>query len=150
MSDCERYGSRDLTYSNWHRTHSIKRFVGIDEARRLTMIDLDGLEYCNRCRECVGVIEVARDVGQAFKASSVTSKLAHRLGVPGLLTFYRISDHQVSDGNGEHLPDIDAFRVRIVAPVQSPEREITPEQYARWISAMHRRCPCQLSVEAAA
>ena len=86
MSDCERYGSRDLTYSNWHRTHSI----------------------------------------------------------------YRISDHQVSDGNGEHLPDIDAFRVRIVAPVQSPEREITPEQYARWISAMHRRCPCQLSVEAAA
>jgi hypothetical protein len=141
MSDTERWGTRDLTYSNWHRVPSIGRFLGADVARTLTMIDLDGLEYCHRCDECVGVVEVARDIGQSFKASSVTRKLALRLGVPGLLVFYstsatrQIGDHQ----------DIDEFRVRVIAPRKELERRLTPEQYARWLAHMHSRCACRLA-----
>lgn len=145
MSDTERHGTRDLTYSNWHRVHSISRFVGKDIARTLTMIDLDGLEYCHRCMECVGVIEVARDVGQAFKGSTVTKKLAVRLAVPGLLVFYKphakatIADH----------PDIESFRMRVLAPVEEQRfRTLTPAKYAEWIVHMHTLCACRI-VEAA-
>lgn len=137
MSDTERWGTRDLTYSNWHRVESIQRFLTMDDAKRLTMIDLDGLEYCKRCRECVGVIEAAQDVGQTFKPSIVTRKLAIRLGVPGLLIFWRPTEAR----NGDH-PDIDRFRVQLIAPEFQPERELTPQQFALWLVRLHDRCAC--------
>ena len=151
MSDRERWGTRDLTYSNWHRVASIERFVGAAQARALTMIDLDGLEYCCRCREVVGLVEVARDVGQAFKPSIVTGQLAHRLGVPGLLAFYMPSQERRMGGH----PDIERFRARVIsrpdfcdrsAPAgASREFALTPAQFARWLLRMHERCPCRLA-----
>lgn len=146
MSDDERYGTRDLTYSNWHRIHSIKRFLGEPAARRITMIDLDGLEYCNVCREVVGVIEVARDIGQSFKATVVTANLARRLGVPGLLVFYTPSNEQAVGGH----PDIATFRVQVIAPLKSPEHSLAPAQFAQWLLRLHNRCPCRIATEHAA
>jgi hypothetical protein len=35
----ERYGTRDRTYSAWHRRLSTRRFVGIDRAQLLAMLD---------------------------------------------------------------------------------------------------------------
>jgi hypothetical protein len=42
----ERFGNRDRTYSAWHRRSSVRRFVGIEKAQLLAMIDLDGALYC--------------------------------------------------------------------------------------------------------
>lgn len=45
MSHEERYGVRDKAYSAWHRRGSVRRFVGIDQAQLLSMIDVDGAMY---------------------------------------------------------------------------------------------------------
>ena len=66
----ERYGTRDQAYSAWHRCQSTRRYVGIEQAARLSMIDLDGalfVEYDNGDREPLALIETARDVGQPVK-----------------------------------------------------------------------------------
>jgi len=63
----ERYGQRDRAYSAWHRRLSTRRFVGIDRAQLLAMIDLDAalyVDYDDRTKEPVALIETAMDVGQ--------------------------------------------------------------------------------------
>lgn len=80
----ERYGTRDRTYSAWHRRLSTRRFVGIDRAQLLAMIDLDAslyVEYDDRTKEPVALIETARDVGQEHKPVTVTRRLAVRPAV---------------------------------------------------------------------
>lgn len=65
----EQYGTRDLTYSAWHRRLSTRRFVGIERAQALAMIDLDAalyIEYDQGSKHPVALIETARDVGQAL------------------------------------------------------------------------------------
>lgn len=79
MSDDERYGTRDLTWSRWHR-YALNRSS--------KMIDLDDIEYCGDCRMPLALIEVARDVGQSHKNSGVTRQLARMLNVPGLVVLY--------------------------------------------------------------
>ena len=41
----ERYSTRDRAYSVWHRRFSTRRFIGIEAAQRLSMIDLDAALY---------------------------------------------------------------------------------------------------------
>lgn len=145
MSATERYGTRELIYQNWHRKHSTVRFLG-GLAGQLTMQDLDGLEYCCHCQEVVGVVQIARDVGQAKKDVTVDRRLARRLAVPGLLVFYTPSGTgMVSDGKGGEMQDIEHFRVQMFAPEDASERELTPEQMARWLWRLHERCACRLS-----
>ena len=38
-------GTRDRTYSAWHRRMSTRRYVGIEAAQTLCMIDLDASLY---------------------------------------------------------------------------------------------------------
>lgn len=45
----ERYGNRDRTYSAWHRRLSTRRFVGLERAQLLAMIDLDAALYVVGC-----------------------------------------------------------------------------------------------------
>lgn len=66
----ERFNIRDLTYSAWHRRLSTRRFVGIEKAQSLAMIDLDGalyIEYDDGSKRPVALIETAIDVGQHTK-----------------------------------------------------------------------------------
>lgn len=44
MSQEECYSVRDRSYPAWHRWHSTRRFVGIDRAQLLAMVDLDAEE----------------------------------------------------------------------------------------------------------
>jgi hypothetical protein len=37
----ERYNTRDRTYSAWHRRLSTRRFVGLERAQLLAMIDIE-------------------------------------------------------------------------------------------------------------
>jgi hypothetical protein len=81
MSQEERYGTRDRTYSAWHRRMSTRRFVGIERAQTLAMIDLDAALYVecdDRDYEPLALIETARDIGQDVKVAIATKRLAMR------------------------------------------------------------------------
>jgi len=41
----EKYGTRSLAYSAWHRHKSTGRYVGIEKAQTLAMIDVDHVIY---------------------------------------------------------------------------------------------------------
>lgn len=134
MSDKERYGKRDLTYSNWHRVDSTKRFLDDFSAWRLGMVDIDDCEYCRFCYEPLALIEVAMDIGQYYKPMMVTSNLARRADLPAYLVFYVKSEE-----------DISQFRVTQLEPPGKPERILSPAEYARFLFAFHERhdrdCP---------
>ncbi len=78
MSRDERYGTRDLTFSRWHR------YTFGDDA---SMIDLDAIGYCDRCKGPLYVIEATRDVGQ-MKATTIAERVARSLNVAGWLVMF--------------------------------------------------------------
>lgn len=128
----EIYGVRDRSYSAWHRRNSTRRFVGIDRAQLLAMVDLDCslyVEYDDRSKEPLALVETARDVGQPFKPATVTLALAKKAKLPCYVVLYRPG--KVANPADPRWPDIDRFRVRRLWP--RPEgawREISPEEWA--------------------
>jgi hypothetical protein len=128
----EKYGSRDRSYSAWHRRLSTRRFIGIERAQLLAMIDLDAslyVEYDDGTKEPLALIETARDVGQDYKTATVTKKLAERANMPCFVLLYTIG---TAPNPADHLwPDITSFRVKRLWP--KPEfqwRTVTPEAWA--------------------
>ncbi len=129
MSQQERYGSRDLTYSAWHRKDSTGRFVGIGLASTLTMIDVDCVE-CDRYNKPIALIETARDVGQPYKPATMTTELAMLSGLVAYLVLYTPS--QRKNPAYPEYQDIDSFRVKRLWP--EPEHFFTiytPEEWTR-------------------
>lgn len=125
MSRDERYGTRDLTFSKWHR------YALPDRA---TCIDLDFLEYCQRCRAPLALIETARDVGQPFKPTIVMKRLAATATVPAYLILYKL------DPNAEW--GISHMRVAQVYPGQSELRKVSPEELGALITSVHDQHQC--------
>jgi len=125
MSRFERYGTRDLTYSKWHRR--LEDFV--------TCIDLDSCEYCQKCREPLVLIEIAQDVGQTFKATPVMRKLARQAKLPAYLVFYKKSN--------DDFTLISQFRMRQVYPIyDSQDKILSPEIYANFLRHFHLNHKC--------
>ena len=136
MSRHERYGSRSLVYSKWHRF-----YCGDAEP----MIDLDAVEYCHQkgCFKPLVLIETARDIGQASKSTYVLKQLATQSGVLALCVLYRIGqgvdeEHGCKCRDGDTVPDcdhgIERFRVRRVWPLwdkpgRQPWKLMTPAEY---------------------
>ena len=133
MSRHERYATRSLVYSKWHRF-----YLGDSEQ----MIDLDGVEYCGvrGCNKPLCLIETARDVGQSNKPTSVMRELAKQAGgMLAICVLYRIAegiDDQLGCACEPRNVDqtcnhgITRFRVRKVWP--SPVRKwtvMTPEEF---------------------
>ena len=129
----EVWGTRDRTYSAWHRRLSLRRFVGIERAQLLSMIDLDGalyVEYDDGSKEPLALIETARDVGQAFKATTVTTNLARRAGLAPYCVLYQASD--LRNPADPEWRDIRAFRIMRLWP--RPDRTwrtVTPAEWAQ-------------------
>ena len=121
MSRHERYGTRDLTFSQWHRTLS-------DNA---TCIDLDLLEYCRRCRQPLAMLELARDVGQAFKPTTVLEQLAKKAMVPAFLIIYKLEAGSIGQ-----------CRMRRIYPEPTPLKMVNIDAVGRWIESLHAKCPC--------
>lgn len=132
MSLHERWGTRDLTYSRWHRPESISRYIPAADALRLDMIDLDAIEVCHDCRQPLMLLELARDIGQPYKATTILRELALRANAPAALCFYTV--------DGSH--DIARFRIRSVQPPNPHEHIVTPVQYARWLHSLRTRHSC--------
>lgn len=125
MSRDEKYGNRDLTYSKWHRR--------LDDF--LDWIDIDCCEYCHnpKCREPLALIELAQDVGQSFKATTVMRKLALKATLPAFLVFYK---------KGDDFTLITRFRVKQVSPAWSDEIMMSPDDYADFLRKIHLKHRC--------
>ena len=138
MSQEEMYGSRERTYSAWHRRLSTRRFIGIEKAQLLAMIDLDAslyVEYDDGTKDPVALIETARDVGQSYKCATVTQKLAKRADLPCFVVLYTITN-SLNPADSQ-WPDISSFRVKRLWP--KPEydwRTVTPQEWAETLLRM--------------
>lgn len=134
----EVYGTRDRSYSAWHRRLSTRRFIGIEKAQLLAMIDLDAslyVEYDDGSKEPIALIETARDIGQAYKTATVTMKLATRANLPCFVVLYTLSDKQ--NPADKRWKDIESFRVKRLFPKQEIKwRIMTPEQWANTLLKM--------------
>jgi hypothetical protein len=154
----ERFNSRDRSYSAWHRRNSLRRFVGIECAQTLTMIDLDAslyVEYDDGTKEPLALIETAMDTGQERKPATVTKKLAQRAGIPAYILLYRRSETQRNPAD-EKWPDIESFRVRRITcgkkpPAGTPDETgwntFTPQEWACQIIEIRHRCAASLDAE---
>lgn len=147
----ETYGTRDRSYSAWHRRLSTRRFVGIDRAQLLAMIDLDAalyVEYDNGSKEPLALIETALDIGQPYKSATVTRKLARRAGVPCYCVLYSPSSQP--NPADKRWRDIRQFRVRRLWP--NPEkswRVLTPQEWAAALIKIRAWSTRRLDMEAA-
>lgn len=138
MSQEERYGNRDGAYSAWHRRSSTGRYVGIERAQTLAMIDIDAtlyVEYDDGTKEPIALIETAQDIGQDYKNATVTRNLARRSNLPGLVVLYRCSD--MPNPADLRYQDIEKFRVKRIYPQEETKwRELTPSEYAALLCRM--------------
>mgnify|MGYP003563692217 FL=1 len=138
MSQEERHGTRDRSYSAWHRRQSTRRYIGIEKATLLAMIDLDAslyVEYDDGTKEPLALIETAQDVGQVYKSATVTCNLAKMANLPCYVVLYTLSpDLNLADP--EWL-DIASFRIKRLYP--APEKEwriVTPQEWAQGLLRM--------------
>lgn len=138
MAQEERYGTRSRAYSAWHRRMSIRRYIGLEEAEHLSMMDIDHIlwvEYDDDSKVPLGLIEEAQDVGQDIKPCTVTAALARLADIPAMAVLWTPSEnHNPADTD---WPDIRSFRVRRIYP--DPEdrwRIITPEEYCQVLVRM--------------
>lgn len=146
MSQEERFNLRDRSYSAWHRRLSMQRFVGIEKAQTLAMIDLDAslyVEYDDASKEPIALIEAAMDRGQNYKSATVTMKLAARCRpiLPAYCVLYTIGNSP--NPADKRWADISEFRVRQIWPEPPPEwrvwRAMSPERYAIFLSRLRER-----------
>lgn len=131
MSRDERYGTRDLTFSRWHR-------YALSD--RVTAIDLDLMEYCRRCRMPLCLIETARDVGQDAKPTIVMERLAQASNVVAVCILYTPSGEcscTRSRMTRECRHGIEKVRFRRVHPVDEPFEEWHAWELAAWLTALH-------------
>lgn len=131
MSQEERTGERDLTYSRWHRRDSTSRYMPVWAAKRLTYIDLDGIEVCWHCGDILALIETAVDQGNSDKATTIMRRLAERAKVPSYLVYYQKSR------SGD---DVTRIRTRRVSPTYSPWRSMRPSEWAAFLVRLREDC----------
>lgn len=147
----ERFGTRDRTYSAWHRRRSTRRFVGIERAQLMSMIDLDGALYCEfdaDSSEPLCLIETARDTGQRQKVASVTRRLAQRAGLPAYVVLYQPAGYRNPADQSQW--DIESFRVRRLWPL--PERawrKLNPLEWAEALLQIRTWAAARFDLEAA-
>lgn len=130
MSRQERYGTRDLAFSAWHRAIPRDDF---------TWIDIDHCAYCDQCKDPIYLIELALDVGQSFKATTVTRKVALKLAIPALLVLYTVEDESIS-----------GFRVKRIAPTWTEFRQVEPQVLVDWITKTRDEHVCGVELQVAA
>lgn len=153
MSRHERWESRDRTYSIWHRYACADYSV---------MIDVDGLDYCQRCRMPLLLVEAARDCGQE-KPTIVLEKLAAAANVTAWCVLWSpsaewnpVPPHCECQRTRRKVPGcghgIKSMRIRRVYPNASGYVQVTPQDVGGWIDRIHEsheRDQCQFAFGAA-
>lgn len=131
MSERERTNTRDLAYSTWHRTDSLSRYVDRRDAFACSMIDIDGAEYCRRCKTVLALIELQFSKAHPKPATVVTS-LAKQAGIRA----YSVSCWKDGD------EDIAGFHWRMISPDLGPVITGSPEQYATFLVSLRSFHEC--------
>ena len=132
-----------IIFNEWHRQDSIKRFITDEDARALTAMDIDLIEYDFPTGKTVLLHEVAMYVGQTGKQTHVLAELAKHRGITALCTLYTLSKND-NPANPE-VPDISCFRVKKVWP--DPEKKFrmyTPAGYAKQLNALVKQLKAEL------
>lgn len=134
MSDHERTGERDLTYSKWHRQDSVSRYIPGDAAWGLGLVDIDGCEYCRACGKPLALIET-----QASAREPKTARVMQELAAMAGIDAYSVSYQKGRDG------EIELFRVRQVHPGQGVVQVMLPNIYAVFLHSLriNHRCAKQ-------
>jgi len=152
----ERRFRNNLWYSNWHRNHlpSLYRRRG----HRMHVADRDFTEVCPDCREAIAIVEEVLIRGQNLedKATTITRKLAGKLGVPAYLVGTVLDDdawNAIKDEYAElstRISDLErrvpirGFLVRNILKKDRP-RFFLPDDWARVLMHLHREhqhnCP---------
>lgn len=147
----ERFGTRDLSYSAWHRPRSIGRYVGLEQAQLLCMVDADCvlfLEYEPRNKEPLALVETAIDVGQEHKPATAIMRLAKRARIPAYVVLYQRAAH----GNpaDPRWADVARFRIRRLWPrTELRWRTVAPHEWAQALLQIRAWSARRLDVEAA-
>lgn len=136
----EKYNTRDRSYSAWHRRLSTQRFVGIENAQLLAMIDLDAslyVEYDDGTKQPIALIEAAIDVGQPYKNAMVTMNLAKRANIPCYVVLYKLSNYY--NPVDKRFQDITSFRIKRLHPhPESKWRTMTPSEWAEALLSIRK------------
>lgn len=137
MSQQERNGGRrELTYSNWHRSDSISRYVTSWQARFLYMSDVDANELCWQCYSAVALIETTRYIGSFSKNADATAKLSAKVGVPSFTVYFIAEEPDSCHACQQWIapwPDITAFYVVGPHGEDDEPRRMTPANYAAFL-----------------
>ena len=105
-------------YSLWHRSLPEK----------LGMLDIDACGICLNCKTPLYLAETAFDVGQPWKATTTTKKLANLAALPSFLVFYKV------DG-----PSITSFRIKQLTPWRSEEMFMLPSGWLQVMELLQER-----------
>lgn len=115
------------------------------------MIDLDAslyVEYDDRSKEPLALIETARDVGQMWKAATVTTKLAVRADLPCYVVLYRLADS--TSPADTRWKDIAEFRVKRLHPKPDNDwRTFSPQEWAEALLKLRKWKAAKLDEAAA-
>ncbi|HDZ13857.1 MAG TPA: hypothetical protein ENH60_03025 [Pricia sp.] len=116
---------------------STRRFIGIEKAQLLAMIDLDAalyVEYDDNSKEPIALIETAIDVNKP-KPATVTRNLAIRAKPPAFVVLYTLSD--IPNPADSQWKDILKFRVkRLNSKAEKGWESISPEEWAKRLLKM--------------
>ena len=123
MSLKERYGTRDLAYSSWHRTLP----------NHITYIDVDCCEYCNFCKSPLALIETAIDVGQPFKATTIMKRMAEKMNVPAYIVLYKLDQDK----------KLLFFNVKQIHPKYTNFFKLEISSWGKRLIDLHDRCLCR-------
>lgn len=130
----ERTDIRDLTYSNWHRQFC---------PERATMVDIDGLEYCRRCRIPLALVETALDYGQEIKPTTALEQLSSVARVPAFCVLYAKNDELCDFDRRNRCRKIgcshgiEKFRVRRIWPAPTAFEPWSSEGFRDFLVRLH-------------
>lgn len=139
MAQEEVYGFRDQSYSLWHRRASTARFIGLEKAQLLAMIDLDVslyVEYDDATKFPVALIETAIDQGKDWKPSTVVQNLAKMANLPAACVLYTLGE-SLNPGC-KTVRDITMVRVRRLWPDPMPLGKFSRLKPSTWAASLLR------------
>ena len=128
---------RDVYMDVWHRPQNMRNYLGVNRAAKLSMIDVDCVEYCWRCRFPLALIETEKYTPK-LKVTAVLEALAAQSALPAYLVSYQTTPE--SD-------DIEWFEVTCLTASSRRER-LSPQAYAEFLWSLREQHACVLEREA--
>lgn len=113
----------------------------MSRALTMSMIDLDVVlyvEYNNKTKMPIALIETAIDVNQSHKSGTVTANLAKMSNLPCFVVLYKLSGND--NPASKSVKDIQSFRLKQLYPTKFDDWiELTPSEYVGFLSCLREK-----------